>query len=172
MRNSLPWYLSHHLILLSLLCPSSLLFKLISSLLTSHTSGISFLYICLAWAVNCFVTFNRISSSENSVYKCLKSIVSILSTKIVTLSSLYLTLNSLTIATLFMTLIEHLIPLGGTIQLLLSKSFKENFKWKITTIYYTRILNHESLNWILVLTGFSLVVLLLWRSAKIGSRFC
>ena len=56
-RNSQPWYLSHRPILPSLLCSSPLLFKLISSLLTLHTSGISFLYICFARAVNFFVTF-------------------------------------------------------------------------------------------------------------------
>ena len=92
-RNSQPWYLSHCPILPSLLCPSPLLFKLISSLLTLHTNGISFLYICFAWAVNFFVTFNWISSFKNSVSKCSNSIVSSLSTKIVTQSSLYLTLT-------------------------------------------------------------------------------
>ena len=54
-----------------------------------------------------------------TVSRSVQTIVSNLSTKIVTQSSLYLTLNSLTIATLFMTLIEHLIPPGGTILVLL-----------------------------------------------------
>ena len=61
-----------------------------------------------------------------TVSRSVQTIVSNLSTKIVTQSSLYLTLTNN--RNPILTLIEHLIPQGGTVQVLLSKSCKENYK--------------------------------------------